>query len=180
MSRHCSAAVIALVAIGLTGLLGLAQDKSQNLSEERGWGFGLQAPCVFSARYWVSGALAIEVNAFALTNDFYESPDKPPTSNVYGCVAGKLLYKIGDLNALDFYLGVWGELPFGERSPFRSGPEALGAALIGGLEWSLLPNFAVNFEFGEQARFASKIRVDFAFSFGMHYYFLRATSEEKK
>jgi hypothetical protein len=151
----------------------------ENLSTGRGVGFGLQGPCVFSVRYWVSDVMALEANAFALTTEYMPGPDRPVTSSIYGCAAGKILFKLGDLNALDFYVAAWGELPFGEYSPFRNGPEAPGATVVGGLEWSILPNFAVNFEFGEMARFADKVKVDFAFSLGLHYYFPRQTSQNR-
>jgi hypothetical protein len=175
MSRKLVVSLVLFLAGMSTGMNALAQE---NLSSDRGLGFGLQGPCVFSVRYWASETLAIEANAFALTTDYVPGPDMPVTSSVYGCVAGKLLLKLGDLNSLDFYVAAWGELPFGEYSPFRSGPEALGAAIVGGLEWSILRNFAVNFEFGEMARFTDKLKVDFAFSVGLHYYFSRATENK--
>ncbi|MBI3659325.1 hypothetical protein HY230_02480 [Candidatus Acetothermia bacterium] len=176
MSRHCMAAVIALVVMGFVGITSLAQDKLENLSAGRGPGVGLQGPCLFSIRYWVSDQLGFEANGFALTNEFVSSPGGTPVSKVFGCAAGKLLYKLGDGRSLDFYLGAWAELPFG-NSPFSNEPPVPGAALLGGLEWSLLQNFEINFEFGEQFKLSGK--VDFAFSLGMHYYFMRAAAKSK-
>jgi hypothetical protein len=159
--------VVSIWLLAVFGPLGALAQEPENLSAGRGVGFGLQGPCLFSVRYWVDERLAFEANGFALTNQF-GPPDIPV--QVFGCVAGKLLYKVGDGRSLDFYLNLWAELPFG-NSPFTAEPPVPGAAVIGGLEWSLLPNFAVNFEFGEQVRLSG--RVDFAFSLGLHYYFMR-------
>jgi hypothetical protein len=164
---------IAVLVWILAGFAALAQE-NENVSSERGMGFGLQGPCLFSVRFWVSDHLALEANGFALTSEFGGNSETPPNPRVFGCAAGKLLYKLGDGRSLDFYLGLWAEFPFG-NSPFSSEQAVPGGAVVGGLEWSLLPNFAINFEFGEQARLSGK--VDFAFSLGMHYYFMRAAEK---
>ncbi len=173
---HRYTLVVALFTISLIGFAALAQDKPENLPSGHGIGFGLQGPCLFSVRYWVSDQLGVEANGFVLTNPSARSPEGTPISQVFGCVAGKLLYKLGDGGALDFYLGAWAEVPFG-NSPFSGNPYIPGVALLGGLEWSLLPNFEINFEFGEQFRFSGLF--DFAFSLGMHYYFMRSAPECK-
>lgn len=128
---------------------GVAQ--SRNVSEGRGLGIGLQAPCAISIRYWMSEKRGLEGNFLFLNESL--------------CLAAKLLFRLGDTSNLDLYalLGGW-YIRFYDESRLR-------AFALAGIELSISPNLALNLEFGEWLGFDG--RYDFLLSTGIHFYFLK-------
>lgn len=143
----CLAGFLLLVVV--SSAVGLGQP--QNLSQGRGLGIGLQAPCVISVRYWASDTLGSEGNFFLINEEI--------------CLAGKLLFRLGDTTNFDFYtaLGGW----------YLSSPHERAARLFGlaAMELSISPNLALNLEFGEWLDLEGQF--DIMIGAGIHFYFLR-------
>ncbi len=152
--RQIAMWAIALLFVVIAVTTGLAQEQ-KNLSEGRGLGVGLQAPCGFSFRYWLDERLGVEGGFFLLSLE----------DQIVGCLSGRLLFKLGDTRWLDFYATLGGVLPFGREAPPPS------VFLMGGMEFSFSSPLAVNLEFGE----AIDLRGRFSpqFGLGIHFYFLR-------
>ncbi len=143
----CFAVLLLLLAVSN----GVALAQPQNLSQGRGLGIGLQAPCAFSIRYWATDTLGSEGNFFLIDEEV--------------CLAGKLLLRLGDTTNFDFYaaLGGW----------YLSSPHESVARLFGlaGMELSISPNLALNLEFGEWLDLEGQF--DIIIGAGLHFYFLR-------
>lgn len=138
---------------------------SRDLSQNRALGIGLQAPCAFSFRFWLTEGFGLEANAFLIsTGDF-----------TIGCLAAKMLLRLADTDIFDFYAVLWANLHLGDYAQ----PSIADVALLGGMELSILPSLAINLEFG-QAIFFEPTRVSFqpTFSLGLHYYFLKSVRAE--
>lgn len=138
---------------------------SRDLSQNRALGIGLQAPCAFSFRFWLTEGFGLEANAFLIsTGDF-----------TIGCLATKMLLRLADTDIFDFYAVLWANLHLGDYAR----PSIADVALLGGMELSILPSLAINLEFG-QAIFFEPTRVSFqpTFSLGLHYYFLKSVRAE--
>jgi len=144
---------LALLFVGIAFTTGLAQEQ-KNLSEGRGLGVGLQAPCVFSFRFWLDDRLAAEGSLFLLSLG----------EQIVGCLSGKVLFKLGDTRWLDFYAALGGVLPF---APADS-PQVF---IMGGIEFSFSHPLAVNLEFGQ----GIDLRGQFSplVGLGIHFYFER-------
>ncbi|MCX8103045.1 MAG: hypothetical protein N3E42_01175 [Candidatus Bipolaricaulota bacterium] len=158
-----------LRALFLVGIIGgvcvaslAAQElPSQDLSQYRTMGIGLQAPCVISFRYWLTENFALELNGFVISMGDFTS----------GCVAGKVLLRLADTDIFDFYVLFEANLHIGEYWGARSVGDI---ALKGGMELSILPSLALNLEFGEALIFsADRVSATPAVSLGLHYYFVR-------
>ncbi len=159
--------VAVIIVLGIITVAAMAQEPkaSRDLSQNRGLGIGLQAPCIFSFRYWLNESFGLEANAFLIsTGDF-----------TTGCMAAKMLLRFADTDIFDFYAVFWANLHFGEYAQ----PSIADIALLGGMELSILPSLAINLEFG-QAVFFEPTRVSFnpTFSLGLHYYFLKSVKVE--
>ncbi|RLE37211.1 hypothetical protein DRJ23_06250 [Candidatus Acetothermia bacterium] len=150
--------VIAVVAILLISAT-LFADGEENLSAGRGFGFGMEAGVpwggLVSARYWFTPQLGVEGIVFA----WGELPD------LTGVFTGRLLYKLSDTEAVDFYITGGGTVPF---SPY--GENELILSTAGGIEFSFpfAPNLAFNLEFG--GAFSTVGRLMMAFGTGIHFY----------
>lgn len=152
--RRTATWAVALLFVAIAATTGLAQEQ-KNLSEGRGLGVGLQAPCGFSFRFWLDDRLAAEGGFFLLSLE----------DQIVGCLEGRMLFKLGDTRWLDFYATLGGVLPFGREAP------PLGVFLMGGMEFSFSSPLAVDLEFGE----AIDLRGQFSpqLGLGIHFYFLR-------
>lgn len=134
---------------------------SNDLSQNRTIGIGLQAPCVISFRYWLTEGFALELNGFVVSMGDFTS----------GCIAGKVLLRLADTNIFDFYALFEANLHIGEYWGERSVGDI---ALKGGMELSILPSLALNLEFGEALIFGpDRLNATPAVSLGLHYYFVR-------
>jgi hypothetical protein len=134
---------------------------SNDLSQYRTVGIGLQAPCVISFRYWLTEGFGLELNGFVISMGDFTS----------GCVAGKVLLRLADTDVFDFYTIFEMNLHIGE---YWGGPSVGDVALKGGMELSILPSLAINLEFGEAVLFGpGGVSATPAVSLGLHYYFVR-------
>ncbi|MCI2429260.1 hypothetical protein LM602_01485 [Candidatus Acetothermia bacterium] len=160
--------IVVIIGIGLgTAVAAIAQEPraSRDLSQDRSLGIGLQAPCAFSFRFWLTESLGLEANAFLIsTGDF-----------TIGCLAAKTLLRLANTDIFDFYAVLWANLHLGDYAQ----PSIADVAILGGMELSILPSLAINLEFG-QAIFFEPTRVGFqpTFSLGLHYYFLKPVRVE--
>lgn len=163
----CTIVVLSAHTVAAQELQTTQPPRPQDLSQNRVLGIGLQVPCAFSFRLWLTEGFGLEANAF-----FLSTPDFSG-----GCVAGKLLVRLADTNIFDFYTVTWVNFHLGEFAA----PSLFDWALLGGMELSILPSLAINLEFGETLSFRpDRITIGPAISLGLHYYFLRAPREEPK
>lgn len=160
--------VMTVALLVVFSLDGLAQEPKapKDLSQQRGWGIGLQAPCVISFRFWLTESFALEANAFVFSMGEFTS----------GCVAGKVLLRLANTDIFDFYALFEANFHIGE---YWGGRSVGDIALKGGMELSILPSLAINLEFGEALFFGpAGFSATPAISLGLHYYFLRPAKSE--
>lgn len=150
------------IIMGLCAIPITAQERpSKDLSQDRTLGIGLQAPCVFSFRYWLTEGFGLELNGFVISIGDFTS----------GCVAGKVLLRLADTDVFDFYTIFEANIHIGE---YWGGPSVGDIALKAGMELSVLPSLAINLEFGEALLFGpGGVSATPAVSLGLHYYFVR-------
>ena len=152
-------AILAVVVIVLSvGGPVLAQD--DNLSDGRSFGVGMQVGLpvggLVSARYWFNPTIAMEGIVFAWGD----------SSNYFGIISGRVLYKLSDRPTVDFYIASGITFPF---SAYRSDPILFSAA--GGIEFNFAfaKNLAWNVEFG--GTMSSTGNLMMALGTGIHFYF---------
>lgn len=134
--------------------------EGENLSVERTLGMGMEVGFpwggLVSARYWFSPQIGAEGIIFAWGN---------PT-DLIGTFTGRLLYKLSDTEAVDFYIATGATIPFSSY-----GETALILSGAGGIEFSFpfALNLAFNLEFG--GAFSTAGMFTMAFGTGIHFYF---------
>ncbi|MCS7197942.1 MAG: hypothetical protein NZ930_04590 [Candidatus Bipolaricaulota bacterium] len=162
MARALSIVLGIILGMGGYAHAAVAQEPSPDLSQDRTLGIGLQAPCIFSFRYWLTEGFALELNGFVISIGDFTS----------GCVASKMLARLADTGVFDFYVIFEGNLHIGE---YWGEPSVGDIALKAGMELSVLPSLAINLEFGEAVFFGpAGVSASPAISLGLHYYFTRA------
>ena len=162
--RRIAMWVLTLLFMSIAVTTGLAQEP-KNLSEGRGLGVGLQAPCVFSFRFWLDDRLGIEGSVFLFSTSRIREGGGIEEQVVSGCLSGRALFKLGDNRWLDFYATLGGVLPFEPDGP------PLSVFLMGAMEFSFSMPLAVNLEFGQSLDLRG--RLEPTVSVGIHFYFLR-------
>ncbi len=153
--------LLILISIILAATVGgLAQDTSENLSEDRGLGLGMQVGFpwggLLSARYWFDESIAVEGIVFA----WGESPDYS------GVLTGRMLYKVSDRPTVDFYVVGGATFPFSSH-----GLNTILFSVAGGIEFNLAfaNNLAINVEFGVAASTEGSFVMEIGS--GIHFYF---------
>ncbi len=131
-----------------------------NLSAGRTLGMGMEVGFpwggLVSARYWFGPQIGAEGIIFAWGD----------LTDLVGTFTGRLLYKLSDTDAVDFYIAAGATVPFssyGESELILSG--------AGGIEFSFpfAPSLAFNLEFG--GAFSTAGTFTMAFGTGIHFYF---------
>ena len=157
MRKKVSILVLCAVATSFC-LVGLAQEA--NLSEGRTLGTGMQVDFpwggLVSGRYWFSPSVGVEGIVFIWGS----------TNELSGSLTPRILYKVSDTPAVDFYLATGVSFPF---SPYREFVAIFSG--VGGIEFSFpfAKSLAWNVEFGGAASTEGDIMM--AFGTGIHFYF---------
>lgn len=134
--------------------------QEDNLSEGRTLGIGMQVNFpwggLVSGRYWLSPNVGTEGILFIWGS----------VGDFNGSFTGRLLYRLSDTEAVDFYVAVGASLPF---SPYGEIEAILST--VGGIEFSFpfARSLAWNLEFG--AALSTTGDVVMAFGTGIHFYF---------
>ncbi len=152
--------VVILAAVVLLAWGGLGLAEQENFSSGRTLGIGIQVGVpiegLVSARYWFSPQVGAE-GIFLLWGTAGE---------LSGSVTGRVLYRVSDTQAVDFYIAAGATVPF---SPYAN--PTLTFSGVGGIEFSFpfAQNLAWNLEFGLQASTAGDLGM--ALGTGIHFYF---------
>ena len=159
MRRSVVALAVMLVVFSLASPA-FAQEQDENLSDNRGFGIGMQVGLpvggLVSARYWFNPTVAVEGIVFAWGE----------SNNYFGVFSGRILYKISDRPTVDFYIASGATFPF---SAYGHDPVLFSAA--GGIEFNFAfaKNLAWNVEFG--GTMSSTGNLMMALGTGIHFYF---------
>jgi hypothetical protein len=150
--------VLGILVLFSSVLPAFAQE--ENLSAGRTLGLGIQADFpwggLVSARYWLVPQVGIEAVAFAWGN----------LQELSGTLTGRLLFRVADTPAVDFYLAAGGTFPF---SPY--GGDAMTISAMAGIEFSFpfAKSLAWNIEFGGALETTGDLAM--AIGTGIHFYF---------
>ncbi len=160
MHRSASGIAILTIVILFATVGGFAQDTTDNLSEDRGLGIGMEIGFpwggLLSARYWFNQTVALEGIVFAWGEG----------SDYSGIFTGRMLYKVSDRPTVDFYVVGGATFPFSSY-----GPETSIFSIAGGIEFNLAfaKNLALNIEFG--GAISSRGAFVMEIGSGIHFYF---------
>jgi hypothetical protein len=151
--------LLVTMCVCLVGAL-ICSGEEENLSGGRTLGVGMQVDFpwggLVSGRYWFSPSLGAEGVVFMWGN----------AEDFSGSLTGRLLYRVSDTPAADFYLA------FGASYPFsRYGENDAILSLAGGIEFGFVAarSLAWNVEFGVSTSVAGEINM--VFGTGIHFYF---------
>ena len=164
MKRLIVAVLVLALGLALVGTLAAVAQEAEviNLSEDRGFGVGIQIDYPFggllSARQWLETSFGFEGIVFFWGYD----------GDLDGTLTARTLYRIADAPIVDFYAAAGASLPFSTYG--YTGPIILSVA--GGIEFGFrfAPSLAWNIEFGVSV--AGDGTLDMLFGTGIHFYFL--------
>ena len=172
MKRRILGGAMLTMALLLVGIVGATAQEAEtiNLSEDRGFGLGVQIDYPFggliSARHWLETSFGFEGIVFFWG---YEG-------DLDGAFTARTLYRIADAPIVDFYVAAGASLPFSTYG--YTGPIILSVA--GGMEFGFrfAPSLAWNIEFGVSV--AGDGTLDMLFGTGIHFYFLDAATQDRE
>ncbi|MBN1858622.1 hypothetical protein JW848_05385 [Candidatus Bipolaricaulota bacterium] len=157
MRRRTAALCLAVVLlISWTSTAQQIDERDVNLSDQRGFGIGMQVGLphggLLSGRYWFAPAVGVEGIVFLSGDAEY----------VDGQITGRVLYRSLDADVVDLYLAAGVSLPLAG--------EGFSLSALAGIEFGLrfAPHLAWNLEFG---MFYGNYGVGMAVGAGIHIYF---------